>query len=360
MNILHTETLKKWGGQQNRVLQEAVGLRERGHYVVIACQKDSILADKAGKAGLKVYELNFRGKNYLMLVPKLAKIVRQENIDIVSTHSSADSWAGGMAAGFTGTKLVRFRHNLYPMGRGLPAKLIYSMPERIIAISGAVKDVFVQHGMGNKKIAIIPDAVDTQIFNPGAEDLRAELKILPETLVIGNTSTFTEVKGQEYLLKAFNIIGRKVPCILLFAGRLMEPARSRYLSHVDPELRDKVIFLGHRDDVPGVLKTLDVFVFPSFLEGLGTALLEAMMMEKAVTVSDIPTFRDFVEEGENGVYFKAKDFEDIAEKVIALLQNKVLRDGLGRNARATALEKFTVGKMLDLTEACYTEVFNAV
>ncbi|RJR21249.1 MAG: WalR protein, partial [Nitrospiraceae bacterium] len=110
MNILHTETLKGWGGQQNRVLAESDGLSKRGHKVIIACQRESILADKSRKAGIKVYELDFRGKNYLKLIPQLIKIIREENIDIVSTHSSADSWAGGLAAKLTGRRLIRFRH----------------------------------------------------------------------------------------------------------------------------------------------------------------------------------------------------------------------------------------------------------
>ncbi|MBI4847602.1 MAG: glycosyltransferase family 4 protein [Nitrospirae bacterium] len=358
MNILHTETLKKWGGQQNRILAEATGFIKRGHKVVIACHKGSVLAQKAKQAGIKVHEMNMTKNGYLPIFMKVKRIIKDEQIDLVSTHSSVDTWAGGTAAKLSGKKLVRFRQNLYPIGRGLLAKFIYSIPDRLIASSGAIKNLLIQRGFREEKIAVIPETFDMQIFNPDVKDLREELKISPETLIIGNTSTFTEVKGQEYLLQAFNIISKMVPCILLFAGRLPEPARSRYLSHVSPEFRDKVIFLGHRDDVQRVLKTIDIFVYPSWLEGLGTALVEAMAMERAVAVSDIPTFREFVEDNVNGVYFKVKDPDDIAEKVILLARNKDFREQLGSGARATALEKFTLDRMIDLTEACYKEVLD--
>jgi glycosyltransferase involved in cell wall biosynthesis len=360
MNILHTETLKRWGGQQNRVLAESTGLSKRGHKVIIACHGESVLADKSRKAGIKVYELNFRGKNYLKLIPQLIKIIREENIDIVSTHSSADSWAGGLAAKLTGRRLVRFRHNLYPVGSGPLAKFIYSIPDRIITISDAVTDVLVSCGVKRSRMVIIHSAIEGRVFDPGTEDLRKELGIPEGTLIIGNTSTFTEVKGQEYLLQAFSIIHKKVPCVLLFAGDLEEPFRSMYLSHVDEGFRDRVLFLGHRDDIPRVLKTIDVFVFPSFLEGLGTALIEAMAMARPVAVSDIPTFKDFINDGTNGLFFKTKNPEDLAEKVIALLQNKELREHLGSNAIATVREKFAVEKMIDVTEAQYKEVLHAV
>jgi hypothetical protein len=53
LTILQTETLRRWGGQQSRVLSEAVGLSERGHKIIIACHRGSILSEKAKKAGIK-------------------------------------------------------------------------------------------------------------------------------------------------------------------------------------------------------------------------------------------------------------------------------------------------------------------
>ncbi len=360
MNIFHTETLKKWGGQQNRVLLEALGLQDRGHKVIIACHRESVLSQKAKHSGIKVYEMNMVKQAYPAIIIKLIKIIREENIDIVSTHSSVDSWAGGIAARLAGRKLVRFRHNLYPPGRGLLVKFIYTIPDKIIAISNTVKDVLINSGVNKDKLTIIPSAVDTQRFQYEVQDFRDELKISPETLIIGNTSTFTEVKGQIYLLQAFNSISKKIPCVLMFAGRLNEPSLSRYLSYVNKEFRDKVVFLGHRDDIPKVLKTIDIFVYPSYMEGLGTALLEAMTMKRPVAVSDIPTFHEFIEDGMNGLYFKPKDPDDLAKKVVVLLQNRELREKLGSNAGATAIKRFTVSRMIELTETCYKEVVHAI
>ncbi|MEW6416963.1 MAG: glycosyltransferase family 4 protein [Nitrospirota bacterium] len=361
MTILHTETLKKWGGQQNRVLTEAVGLSKKGHRVIIACHKGSILAQRAKEADIKVYEVNMVKQAHMITIPGLINIIKKEGVEIVSTHSSVDSWAGGIAAKLTGRKLLRFRHNIYPIGRDLLTRLIYSIPDRIVAISDSVKDVLIKGGFNSKKIMVIPSSVDTEIFNPEVEDLRKELKISPETIVIGNTSTFTEVKGQEFLLQAFNNIYKNFPCILLFAGRLREPFKNKYLLHVKKELREKVVFLGHREDIPRVLKTIDIFVYPSILEGLGTALLEAMAMEKPVVVSDIPTFRNFIVDGVNGLFFKAKDPEDMAEKVLSHMDmdKESLKERLGKNARSTILENFSLDKMLSLTEALYREILNA-
>jgi glycosyltransferase involved in cell wall biosynthesis len=359
MTILHTETLKKWGGQQNRVLSEATGLLKKGHRVIIACHRGSMLAEKSKRTGLKVYEVNMVKQSHLKTIPELMRIIKKENVDIVCTHSSVDSWAGGLAAKFSGKTLMRFRHNLYPVGRDPLTRLIYSLPDSLIAISDAVKDAMIQRRFKNSRIKVILDAVDTEIFSTDMDDLRDELKIERDAIIIGNTSTFTFVKGQEHLLKAFHIINKRIPCYLLFAGKLPESSKKLYLSHVKEEAREKVIFLGHREDVPRVLKTIDVFVYPSLMEGLGTALLEAMTMERPVVVSDIPTFRNFISDGVNGIFFNAEDHEDLAEKVLPVMQNQTVRELLGRNARKTALEKFTIEKMVDTTEAHYVEMLNS-
>lgn len=359
MVILHTETLKKWGGQQNRVLSEAVGLSKRGHKVVIACHKNSMLAQRLKETDLKVYELNMVKQAHMINVPRLMDIIKKEKVEIVSTHSSVDSWAGGIASRLTGRRLVRFRHNLYPIGRDPLTKFIYSLPDRIIAISESVKDVLLGCGLKSEKIKIIHSSVNTDTFNPDVKDIRGELNISHDTIIIGNTSTFTQVKGQEFLLQAFNRICKIQPCILLFAGRLLETPRQKYISHVERELRDKVVFLGHRKDIPRVLKTIDIFVFPSFLEGLGTALLEAMAMGRPVLVSDIPTFRNFITDLHNGIFFRPKSPEDLAGKAVSLLKNESLQKQLGRNARDTIIERFSLDTMVTHTESVYEEVLKA-
>jgi glycosyltransferase involved in cell wall biosynthesis len=256
----------------------------------------------------------------------------------------------------TGRLLIRFRHNLYPVGRDPLTRLIYAIPEKIIAISDAIRKSLVERGINGNKIRVIHSSVDPGKFNMDARDLRSELGFPDGALIIGNTSTFTRVKGQEYLLEAFNAIYEKHECYLLLAGKIAEEKKGKYLKHVDRGIREHVILLGHRDDIPSVLKTIDIFVYPSILEGLGTSLLEAMMMGRPVAVSDIATFRDFIDDGDNGIFFKQGDPRDIASKVMSLIEQKDLMNMIGRNARNTAMKLFSAAAMVDKTEKLYAEL----
>ncbi len=361
MVILHTETLKRWGGQQNRILKETTGLTAKGHKIIIACHKGSMLAQKSKEHGIKIYEVNMVKQDYISTILKLVKIIKRENVELVATHSSVDSWAGGLAAKFTGRKLVRFRHNIYEIGKNSLTRFIYSIPDVVVCISDEVKRALLRSGIKDTKMKVINSSVDIQQFNPRSVRgiSRYDLGISGSTLFIGNTSSFTKVKGQEYLLRAFNMICRKHPSYLVFATRILETSKERYLAFVEEEFRKRVIFLGHRNDVPEVLKSIDIFVFPSSVEGLGTSLIEAMAMEKPVVVSDIPTFRDFIIDGINGLFFNPTDPKDLAEKIISLIEKDTLRRQLGLHARSTALEKFSFEKMIDLTEILYREILNA-
>ncbi|GAB6182649.1 glycosyltransferase family 4 protein [Thermodesulfovibrio hydrogeniphilus] len=365
MNILHTETLKRWGGQQKRVLNECIGLSQKGHKIVLVCNKNSMLSQKAKEAGIKVYELDFKKSKIIIKIIinilKLIKIIKKEKIEIVATHSSTDSWAGGIAAKLSGCKLVRFRHNLYPIGKDPLTRFIYKIPDRFIVLTEFIKNEIEKINNKSDKIAIIPSGIDIEKFNPKKlkKNIREKFGIPNDALIIGNTSTFTQVKGQEYLLKAFNKIYKVYPCYLVFAGAIGEPYKQKYLAYVEESLRDRVLFLGHRDDIPEVLSLYDVFVYPSYLEGQGQALIEAMAMKKAVALSEIDTFKEFIIDGVNGVFFKPRDPDDIAEKVIYLLKDKEKRQRLGEEARKTVLEKFTLEQMIEKTEKLYKELLNA-
>lgn len=359
MNILHTETLYHWGGHQCRVLSEIIKFKEKGYKVVFVCNKNSIIAQKAKNSEIKVYEMEFKKTNYWETIPKLIRIIKNEKIDIISTHSSTDSWAAGIAAKITRKKLVRFKHNMFPIGRDPLTRFIYSIPDKFIVVSEPIKELMIKYGINSSKIAVIPDSVDTEKFNPEkAKGLREHFSIPEKAIVVGNISGFTRHKAQHILFKAFNLVNEKYPCFLLLAGNASEEVRQRYLSLVKKQFHDRIIFLGYRDDIPSILKSIDIYVSSTVSEGLSVAVLEAMAMEKPVVVSDIPAFKSFVIENYNGIFFESENVAKLAENLIFLIENESLRKELGKNARKTIIERFTLDRMIDDTEKLYKELIN--
>jgi glycosyltransferase involved in cell wall biosynthesis len=317
MKILHTETLKRWGGQQSRVLQQAIGLSRRGHGMILACNKGSILSQRAREAGIKTYELNLTKWSYHVTIPKLMAIIRKEEVDIVCTNSSIDSWAGGIAARLTGRELVRIKHNVYRIKKDIPTRFIYSLPEVFIAVSDSAGEVIVNTGyIKPEKVSRVYGAVDTIQFDPeritdGEKiSLKNSLGIPQNSLVIGNTSGFTGVKGQRYLLTAANTLLRERNDIfIVLAGWVSR--REKILEHVDADFRERIILPGLRTDIPLLLSGVD------------------------------------------GIFFRSSDVSDLLRNLRELIESSGKWEKLGLNARKTVLRRFQVERLFNETEKVY-------
>jgi glycosyltransferase involved in cell wall biosynthesis len=116
-------------------------------------------------------------------------------------------------------------------------------------------------------------------------------------------------------------------------------------------LKGKVIFTGWRSDIPAILAASDIFVLPSYSEGLPIALLEAMAAGKACVVTDIGLP---VNSGENALVVPAGDPESLARAVETLLIDEKLREKLGRNAREEVKRTYSWEKAVD----GYMRIFN--
>lgn len=364
MNILYTETLRLWGGQQNRVLQEAAGLSRKGHKVIIACHKGSLLSERAKEAGIKTYEVNMTKRSHLFTIFRLVAIIRREKADIVCTHSSVDSWAGGIASLLTRRILVRFKHNIYRVKKNPLSRFIYSLPRIFISVSNAASDILIQaEHIPRNKIRRIYGAVDPDEFDPAridknySRELRHSLGIPENALIIGNTSGFTEVKGQRYLLNSANKLFRMYDNIyLLLAGK--NDKNEKVLECVEPEFHDRIILPGLRGDIPLLLSIIDIFVFPSTIEAFGYSLIEAMSMAKPVLASDIPSFREFITDETNGIFFRSADSESLSKALINLIKNTDKWQAIGNNARKTVIERFQPDRMFNEIEKIYLDLIS--
>jgi len=91
LTILHTESAKRWGGQERRTFAEAVEFKKRGYRVILAVQPESALGKHAKEAGIEVREIGMRNRDILKAFSQLFSLIRREKVDIVNTHSSKTS-----------------------------------------------------------------------------------------------------------------------------------------------------------------------------------------------------------------------------------------------------------------------------
>ncbi|MBZ0220320.1 MAG: glycosyltransferase family 4 protein [Candidatus Methylomirabilis sp.] len=358
--IFHTEASLGWGGQEIRVLNECLGMKSRGHRPVIISEEDSGIFQKARQAGIETIPVSFSRKDYPASLVMLVKAIRNFRPDVVNTHSSRDSWLASAAAMLVRPRplIIRTRHISTPVSTGLASSIIYRhAPDCIVTTSEAIRERLININRVEPGRAVsIPTGIDMGAFDPelGYPDLRAELGVPASAPLIGMVSVLRSWKGHDCFIDAAALVKKTHPeACFIIAG---SGPREEYISKkiASSGLEKTVLMLGHRNDVPMVLSSLDVFVQPSYAnEGVPQSIVQAMAMKVPVAASGLPSFLEIVEDRNTGLLFKANDARGLAESISMLLEDRLLASRLSVNARRLVIEGFSIEKMLDRTEALY-------
>lgn len=192
----------------------------------------------------------------------------------------------------------------------------------------------------DKEVYWNPVGIDLEQFRPGnhADEIRGRFKI-PEQVKIGlYVGYLYHLKGTQTILDSLNELKNIPVCFVLAGtGEMLEPAKS-YVQ--ENGLEDKCKFVGHveHDDIMRLYQQADFFIFPSFMEGSPTVLVEAAACGLPIIASDIPPNFDMLREGENGYSFKVGDAADMKEKVEMLVNDTHKMAEFSENSRKFAEE----------------------
>lgn len=360
MNILHTETLPKWGGQQNKVLKELKVTKDLGHNVYLICVPDAVIGQRARSMGIPVTEIEMTKRNYHKTIPFFMKFIREHDIDVIFSHGSTDSWIVAVAGNLSRRRpfLVRERHNLFAI-KGFLSKLLHTtLFDQIIAISESVKNYLLEVGVPVSKIEFMTSTVDIEHFDRTEESLRSEFKIPDNHTVVGIFADLAPKKGVFDFAEAALRLLKSFPNVtIVFAGSYRPQIKEKIDALFKKENQDfsnRVIWTGYRKDAATIMKGFDIFLYPSHTEGLGTVIIEAMASKLPIVVYDIEPMNRIVNDGINGFTVPYKNVERLADKTAILISNASLRKKMGEASYKKAIEQFSdstlYNKMHELLE----------
>jgi glycosyltransferase involved in cell wall biosynthesis len=358
--IVHSEASLGWGGQEIRVLSEALAMRARGHRVWMAAQPESVIWGKAGEAGLPRLAFSEKSLRFPDGILRLAGAFRREGIDVVNTHSSKDGWIAGLAARLAGVPcLIRSRHIEvdYP-SRWRSRIAFHHLPDLVLTTSGRITERLVAElGLDPGRVRCIPTGIDLERFAPGrGEALRASWGWTPETVGMGMISVIRSWKGHAYFVQAAGEVARELPQVrFIIAGS--GPGESRLPALVaEAGLEGRVHVLGHREDVPELLRALDVVVLPSTAhEGIPQILLQAQAVGRAAVGTWVGGIPEVIEDGVNGLLVPPADSAALASALRRLATDGVLRERMAR-AAGERRERWSLERMCDAVEEAVASV----
>jgi glycosyltransferase involved in cell wall biosynthesis len=201
-----------------------------------------------------------------------------------------------------------------------------------------------------EKLVIIPNGVAVVEM---AAVPRAALGVREDAFLVCGAGRLDPQKGFDRLIEALampGLRGRHVE--LVIAGEGSERSALERLA-VARGLRDRVHLLGHREDLPAVLRAADAFVLSSLYEGMSNALMEAMALGLPCVVTPVAGVEELVVPGESGLVVEASAPEPIAAALVRLLDKPVLARRLGAAARDRMARSFSVEANVRRFEALY-------
>ena len=306
--LVLASTQRGWHGGEAQAELLAVGLRQRGWRCVMLAQRDGALAERMAAAGFEVVTFSGggRGPGGLWNMRQALRRVRPEVLYYNDSHAITGAGIASLGLRYgdrpnfrpseNGTVPFASPHVRPPRPLRIAARRVdfaVRSPrsyrwfcDRVICVSNAVAEVCRAGGLTGEMLRVVHDGVEPGRVRSGDRQRgRQSLGLGEDRPLLLTVATLTDHKGHRFLLDAMPAVLREMPNVTLALagdGELLDPLRQQAQRlGVLPHVR----FLGYRSDVPDLMQAADVFVLPSHMEGLCTALIDAMLAPRTIVTT---------------------------------------------------------------------------
>ena len=346
--------------------------------------------DKFAKHQIKAisYPINRSSLNpfgALKTIQNIAEILKKEKPDILHTFMLKPNIYGALA-----TKLVSppisVINSLTGLGsfyiqEGLKAqafrilleflnRIAFSIAKKVLFQNQDDLELFVTKGLlpQNKAVLIRGSGINTQEFMPLSQEeritYREKLGIPQDSCVVLMIARAIVHKGVREYYQAAKLLCENLSekkqnnkLVFLYVGGIdrgnIAPITEEFFTQ-NPQVR----YLGHREDIRELLGVCDIFVLPSYREGIPRTLLEAGSMEKPLITTNAVGCKEVVNPDINGFLVEVGDFQNLAQKIALLAEDKPLRESMGKASRQKILEEFAIEPIIQAYLKLYQEVEN--
>lgn len=367
MKILLLSTSSQSGGGPQVVHDLAKGLRQASVVVDIGLPADGPYYIALQEQGFPLHPLQLDRLHPATLL-KLIRLLKSHNYDLIHSHGKGAGLYARLAHLLTGCPVVHTHHGLHLSQMGRLSRQLYVWYERFLSrLTARVINVSqTQQAQGLRYRLFKPNQSTviynstTKLFNqPSSQDiqqLRQQLGIAPQDLVLIMVARFDPVKNHLWLVQAFAQLVAQHPTVKLLLvgqGELFNQVQQRV---IELRLQSAVILAGQRQDIPQLMAASDIFVLASDNEGMPLTLIEAMMAQLPLLGSDVVGINELIIPEHNGLLFKCKDDQSFLRQASQLIQSPQYRQQLGQNGQQQAQTTYSYATFVSQHISVYTEV----
>jgi glycosyltransferase involved in cell wall biosynthesis len=331
------------GGAQKHLLKLVPNIKHEKF--VVSLNKENAIGKQLEKQGIKVYYLGLNKWNLGLSFARMVKILSMEHPDILDSYLiHANLFMKLFEAkrvcsirnDYSDLKVLNFIEKKTSFFNDLT---LVNSPE-LISYAKANK---------NKRIKVINNGIDfDEIESVEEVDIRKELGLKKDVKLVISTARLEEHKNVEDLVVMWESMPKDVHLIIAGDGSAKKDVKMRVL----PIVKDRIHFLGNRDDVLGIVKSCDVFALTSSKEGMSNALLEAMALKKPCVVSAIPQNEELIKDGKNGVVYPG------FTAIPTALKEALAKNNYGEEAYKLVKKKYDIKDTIKLYEKAMEVLVN--
>lgn len=339
-----------------------------GHQAVLGVFRNSRrlhteIAEIAHREGLAVEVIPCDGRADWTAVRAIERCIDTHAIDVVHTHGYKADLYGYAGAKRRDVPLIATYHIDWP-DRGVALRLYHVLDRvvvgrfgRVVAVSEAIATSLRRFGAPRRKITTIDNGIDLAPFEGAQPTLREELRGR-RGKIVGLVGRLTPQKGADCFLHAARDVLADCPdTLFVLVGE--GPQRQSLEAVVRRlDIADRVIFAGHRADMPGVYASLDVLVLPSINEGLPMTLIEAMASARPVVATPVGAVPKLITSERTGLLVNPGDACGLSAAIVRMLSDASLRERLGAQGKEWVTRHFSARAMARQYAEQYCELID--
>ncbi len=362
VNILYILLSLEVGGLENGVINLINYAHDpRFRHVICCLRRRGDMESRIRKKNVSIHCMDSKGDE-VSLPFRLAALMRKERINLVRCMNAEAFFYGFVAAKLARTPVIFYSNG----GRSFPEKkhrvwverLFSHLTDQVTVNSDNLKtEMISQIGINPGKIVVLDNGVDTKKFDsrrfPDSGKLLKSLGLTGEEKIIGTVGRLSRQKDHKTLLAAFAKANRSIPLsrLVIVGDGVLQNELEDFASKLS--IRDKVLFLGARNDTPELYSVMNVFVLSSFTESFPNVILEAMSSSLPVIATDVGASRRIVTEGETGFVTPVGDVDYVSQRLQYLLQTPEKAVKMGQLGRKRVEENYSMDSMVERYESCY-------
>ena len=366
ITVLHLRISNFIGGPEKQILEHMVRLNKEKFRPLLCCFRDNGIDDplqkEAEALGISCRIINTNSAFDLKTISQLVRILREEKVNLICSHGYKPNMIGRLAAWQCGVSAVA-------VSRGWTAestrirlyekldKIFLRLSDHVVAVSHGQREKILALGVKREKVSVIHNAINLdEIPAAGPRLLREQLGLPADAMIVASAGRLSPEKNYGAMVQAAAevVTHNQQAYFVIFGEGFLRLELEQAIAAAG--LTGRFLLPGFRTDLQAVLHEIDIFMLPSFTEGLPNVVLEAFAVGKPVVATRVGGTPEVVQDGVSGFLTAPDQANLMAQHLLQLLNNPSLRQTMGNAGHKHVREHFSFESQTEEYEALYRRV----